>query len=69
MQFQEGAMMNLFWTPFIVKKIINGKALLHEPMIWLIGAVLRGSWTEQRSSRSGDVERGAERNRGGTGLG
>lgn len=29
----------LIWTPFIVKKIINGKTLLHEPRIWLTGAV------------------------------
>ncbi|PQP94960.1 putative dolichyl-diphosphooligosaccharide--protein glycosyltransferase subunit 3B [Prunus yedoensis var. nudiflora] len=29
----------LIWLPFIVKKIISGKTLLHDPRIWLSGAV------------------------------
>ncbi|PON31995.1 Oligosaccharyl transferase complex, subunit OST3/OST [Parasponia andersonii] len=29
----------LIWLPFIVKKVISGKTLLHDPKIWLSGAV------------------------------
>ncbi|KAL6197590.1 hypothetical protein ACLB2K_033198 [Fragaria x ananassa] len=29
----------LIWTPFIVKKVITGKTLLHDPRVWLSGAV------------------------------
>ncbi|KAM5588621.1 putative dolichyl-diphosphooligosaccharide--protein glycosyltransferase subunit 3B [Rosa sericea] len=29
----------LVWTPFIIKKIVNGKTLLHDPRVWLSGAV------------------------------
>ncbi|XP_050367397.1 probable dolichyl-diphosphooligosaccharide--protein glycosyltransferase subunit 3 [Argentina anserina] len=29
----------LIWTPFIVKKILTGKTLVHDPRVWLSGAV------------------------------
>lgn len=29
----------LIWMPFIIKKIISGKTLIHDPKIWLTGAV------------------------------
>ncbi|KAH7545788.1 hypothetical protein FEM48_Zijuj01G0130900 [Ziziphus jujuba var. spinosa] len=29
----------LIWMPFLVKKILGGKTLLHDPKIWLTGAV------------------------------
>lgn len=29
----------LIWLPFIMKKVISGKTLLHEPRLWLSGAV------------------------------
>ncbi|XP_062089033.1 probable dolichyl-diphosphooligosaccharide--protein glycosyltransferase subunit 3B [Humulus lupulus] len=29
----------LIWLPFIVKKVVSGKTLLHDPKLWLSGAV------------------------------
>lgn len=38
-QLAFAALALLIWTPFAAKKVISGKTILHEPRLWLAGAV------------------------------